>query len=105
MVQKSHKSTRVTSPATLDQHGPSRRKILLSLFWTAALANAATLFGGSNAARAQQKISKELAQYQDSPKDGHKCSECSFFVQPNSCKAVDGEISPDGWCQLWNQAT
>jgi hypothetical protein len=96
MVQESHKS---------DQGGHSRRKILLSLFWTAALANAATLLGGSNAARAQQKVSKELAKYQDSPNEGHKCSECSFFVQPNSCKAVDGEINPDGWCQLWNQAT
>ena len=105
MVQKSHKSTRITSPETTGHHAPSRRKILLSLFWTAALANAATLVDGSRQARAQQKVSKELAQYQDSPKDGHKCSECSFFVQPNSCKAVDGEINPEGWCQLWNQAT
>jgi hypothetical protein len=105
MVQKSHKSTRVASPEATDQRGHSRRKILLSLFWTAALANAATLFGGGNAARAQQKVSKELAQYQDSPKDGHKCSECSFFEPPKACKAVDGDISPDGWCQLWNQST
>ena len=105
MVQKSHKSTRVTSEETAVNHGHSRRKILLSLFWTVALANAATLLDGNHGARAQQKVSKELAQYQDSPKDNHKCSECGFFVQPNACKAVDGDISPDGWCQLWNQAT
>jgi hypothetical protein len=104
MVGKSHKSTRVMSEETAENHGPSRRKILMSLFWTAAAASAATLFGGSHAARAQQKVSKELAQYQDSPKDGHKCSECTFFEQPNACKAVEGDISPEGWCQLWNKA-
>jgi len=60
------------------------------------------LFGGT--ARAQQKISKELAQYQDSPKDDHKCAECTFFEKPNACTAVEGDISPDGWCQLWNKA-
>jgi hypothetical protein len=105
MVRKSHESTRVTSEETPGNHGPSRRKILLSLFWTAALANAATRFGGIRTARAQQKVSKELAQYQDSPKDGHKCSECSLFEPPKACKAVEGDISPDGWCQLWTKAT
>jgi hypothetical protein len=76
----------------------------LSLFWAAAAANAATLFGGSHAVRAQQKVSKELAKYQDSPKDDQKCSDCSFFEKPNACKAVEGDISPEGWCQLWNKA-
>ena len=104
MVGKSAKSMCIAPSETAETHGPSRRKMLLSLFWTAAAANAATLFGGG-AVRAQQKVSKELAQYQDSPKDGHKCAECSFFEKPNACKAVEGDISPDGWCQLWNQAT
>ena len=70
MVRKSQKLARFTPPETAANHGPSRRNLLLSLFWTAALANAATLVGG-HPARAQQKVSKELAQYQDSPKDGH----------------------------------
>ena len=104
MGRKSHKLARFTSPETAETHGPSRRNLLLSLFWTAALANAATLFGGGLEVRAQQKVSKELAQYQDSPKDGQKCAECSFFEKPNACKAVDGDISPEGWCQLWNKA-
>ncbi len=103
MGRKSQKSTCVASPETTETHGPSRRNLLLSLFWATALANAATLFGG-HPARAQQKVSKDLAQYQDSPKDGQKCAECSFFEKPNACKAVEGDISPDGWCQLWNKA-
>ena len=105
MFKKSRESKCVASEETAAGTDPSRRRMLLSLFWTATLANAATLLGGSHAAHAQQKVSKELAKYQDSPKDGHKCSECAFFEAPKSCKAVDGDISPDGWCQLWNQAT
>jgi hypothetical protein len=103
MGRKSQKLARFTSPETAENHGPSRRNLLQSLFWTAALANAATLVG-DHPVRAQQKVSKELAQYQDSPKDGHKCAECSFFEPPKACKAVDGDISPEGWCQLWNKA-
>jgi hypothetical protein len=80
--------------------GPSRRKLLISLFWTALFADAAILLG-KKTARAQQKVSKELAKYQDSPNDGHKCSDCVFFEPPGSCKAVDGDISPNGWCQLF----
>jgi hypothetical protein len=82
---------------------PSRRKLLLSAAWAAALAGGGVLFGGK-AVQAQQKVSKEQVQYQDSPKDGHKCSECIFFVEPNACKTVEGDISPDGWCQLWTKA-
>jgi hypothetical protein len=82
---------------------PSRRKLLLSMA-TAALAGG-LIFDGRKTVRAQQKVSKEIAKYQDSPKDGHKCSECTFFEPPKSCKAVEGDISPDGWCQLWTKAT
>jgi High potential iron-sulfur protein len=82
--------------------GPSRRKLLLSFLWGAALANGVLTLGKS--ARAQQKVSKELAKYQDSPKDGQKCADCTFFVKPNSCKAVEGDISADGWCQLFTKA-
>ena len=63
---------------------PSRRKLLLSMAWTAALAGGGLLLGGRETLHAQQKISKELAKYQDSPKDGHKCSECTFFEAPKS---------------------
>jgi hypothetical protein len=84
---------------------PSRRKVLLSMGWAAALAGGGLIFDGRERVHAQQKISKELAKYQDSPNDGHKCSECTFFEPPKSCKAVEGDISPDGWCQLWTKAT
>jgi len=47
------------------------------------------------------KLSQVQAQYQDKPKGDQKCANCMHFVAPNSCKVVDGTISPDGWCTLW----
>ena len=26
---------------------------------------------------------------------------CNFFIAPNACKMVDGDISPTGYCILW----
>lgn len=51
--------------------------------------------------RAEAKVKPDAAKYQETPKDGHKCSGCQQFVEPDSCKVVDGKISPEGWCQLF----
>jgi anaerobic selenocysteine-containing dehydrogenase len=50
-----------------------------------------------------QKAAKEATKYQDSPKDGQKCSDCAFFQAPSSCSVVDGTISPNGWCMLYSK--
>jgi hypothetical protein len=52
--------------------------------------------------RAQQKFSKSTADYQDLPKDGLTCAACSLFRAPNSCEVVEGDISPNGWCRLFD---
>lgn len=52
-------------------------------------------------ASAQEKLSQREADYQDSPKDIRMCGTCSLFVPPQSCKVVDGKISPEGWCKLF----
>jgi hypothetical protein len=49
-------------------------------------------------ALAQGKASKEAMKYQDHPNGDKKCSECMQFVAPNSCKVVEGVISPNGYC-------
>jgi hypothetical protein len=57
---------------------------------------------GMAAARAQQtKVAKSAVAYQDTPSEGHSCASCSLFEPPNACKAVDGDITPSGWCKLW----
>lgn len=48
------------------------------------------------------KLTKPHAQYQDSPKNGDRCSGCAHFLPDrNGCKLVAGDISPDGWCMLY----
>jgi hypothetical protein len=50
-----------------------------------------------------QKASKADMKYQDTPKDGQKCADCVYFKAPNTCATVDGTISPNGWCVMYNK--
>lgn len=75
--------------------GISRRTVLLAAAGASPLI---TLTGGE----AQAKLAMTAVKYQTEPgKDGHQCDGCNFFVAPNSCKLVDGDIAPNGWCTLW----
>jgi hypothetical protein len=71
---------------------------------------AALLAGGTLAAGViqikpayAQKAGKDAVKYQDSPKDGQKCADCLYFQAPGSCAVVEGPISPNGWCSLYNK--
>lgn len=56
----------------------------------------------SSAPAATKKVSQASVQYQTKPKGEQKCSTCvNFIAESNTCKLVDGQISPDGWCTLW----
>jgi len=48
------------------------------------------------------KISQAEALYQNTPKGMFSCALCSFFIKPRSCKLVAGDISPEGWCKLFD---
>lgn len=78
----------------------SRRNLLRG---ATLLAGGAALVAGSLAPAAAQsgKMSQQAAAYQPSPKSGQKCLDCSFFVQPQACKLVEGTISPVGWCKFY----
>ncbi|MFL5280223.1 MAG: hypothetical protein ACJ8AW_04315 [Rhodopila sp.] len=71
----------------------TRRQIL-----RAGLAVVGGAVAVSGVAQAQDKIAPAMVQYQDTPKDGNKCSTCVNFEAPAACKIVSGKISPDGWC-------
>lgn len=71
----------------------SRRTVLL------AAASGASLLALTRGAEA--KIAQAAVKYQKEPKDGKQCDGCNFFIAPNACKQVDGEIAPTGWCLLW----
>ena len=50
------------------------------------------------------KASQASVPYQDEPKNGQTCAGCLHFIaESNTCKVVDGNISPTGWCALWVQ--
>ena len=62
---------------------------------------------GSESAAPTSEVAKapqQAVQYQTEPKNGQKCDGCMHFIAgSNSCKLVEGQISPDGWCTLWAQ--
>jgi hypothetical protein len=79
----------------------SRRAILLN---SVSIAAGGFILSAPAArtALAQTKLTHEAAKYQDTPKDGQKCSTCILFeTPPPSCKIVVDPISPDGWCQFY----
>jgi hypothetical protein len=66
------------------------------------LASAGVGWAVAGAARAAAgKIEQKIAGYQDHPQDSHSCAICLHFTPPGSCKLVDGQISPNGWCKLF----
>ena len=48
------------------------------------------------------KISQIAAAYQGTPKGMFNCAVCTFFIRPRGCKVVTGDISPTGWCKLFD---
>ena len=55
-------------------------------------------------AYAAEKMTRQQAQYQDTPKGIYSCELCSLFEAPKSCKVVEGEVSKDGWCKAFAMA-
>jgi hypothetical protein len=48
------------------------------------------------------KLSQIAAAYQTTAKGMFSCAVCTFFIRPRSCKVVSGDISPTGWCKLFD---
>ena len=84
--------------------GSSRRTFIK----TVGVVAAAATCGRATAATAQEykpqdqkKLTQATARYQDHPKGNETCAGCPYFVLPNSCVVVEGEISPNGWCPIF----
>jgi hypothetical protein len=82
----------------------SRRTVLRG---ATVLAGGAAIVAGSLAPAGAQsgKMTQQAAAYQPSPKSGQKCLDCSFYIQPQACKLVEGTISPVGWCKFYAKKT
>ncbi|HJZ19661.1 MAG TPA: hypothetical protein VJ226_01815 [Bradyrhizobium sp.] len=75
----------------------SRRKLIGVL----AGALSSSLVSRSSPAEASDKMTRQQAQYQDTPNGIYSCAVCTLFEPPNDCKVVEGEISKDGWCKAF----
>lgn len=91
---------RPNRPSTMLTRRDSLRRAALLLggliAWPAALMSSAA---------AQSKMSKAAAGYQNSPNGNQRCGNCAYFdAAQNACNVVQGDISPQAWCQLWRAA-
>lgn len=88
----------------MDDHpggrGPTRRRLIRLAASGAALAPLALLSGRE----ALAKTTKQVAQYQEQPKGDQTCSGCRFYEDGGACRLVEGEISPEAWCTLFQPA-
>ncbi len=86
---------------TKGAHEISRRRLLRGA--TLVVGGGAIAGAGlaASTAAAQAKVSQQLANYQAKPNGDARCDGCSQWQAPSSCKVVQGEISPSGWCTLY----
>ncbi|MEQ8965677.1 MAG: hypothetical protein RID91_07620 [Azospirillaceae bacterium] len=76
----------------------SRRALTLAV--VCATGTAAT--APKRPARAQNKAPKSAVQYQDEPRGDDRCAGCRHFeAATETCKLVEGAISPNDWCTLF----
>ncbi len=59
---------------------------------------------GSRRVHAQDKMTRQQAQYQDEPKGMLMCGTCSLFIPPKGCKVVEGDVAITGWCKAFDLA-
>ena len=51
------------------------------------------------------KVSQVSVRYQPQPRGEQRCANCMHFIaDSNTCKRVEGTISPEGWCVIWANA-
>jgi len=79
----------------------SRREILKLGACGLGAIGAMSLAGSANAQQVAKKAAQKAVMYQQTPKDGKQCSGCQHFEAPSSCRIVDGEINPNGYCILF----
>jgi hypothetical protein len=75
----------------------SRRRLIV----TAAGATSIMALIPISQGQALEKMTRQQALYQHNPKDIMMCATCTLFEPPNSCKVVEGDVSPSGWCKAF----
>ncbi|HET7775629.1 MAG TPA: hypothetical protein VFK74_04620 [Azospira sp.] len=78
-------------------------------WWMSSVFSAEEAKPGKGTASPEPSVKKSTqasVQYQTKPKGELKCSRCANFIpESNTCKVVEGQINPEGWCILWTRKT
>lgn len=77
----------------------SRRRLLVNAVKICGAAGAAGALVSAGAAQA--KVSQSTAGYQPTPKGAARCDNCNYWVAPNGCRMVDGQIAAQAWCKFY----
>lgn len=81
----------------MKEYIPTRRRVL-----RAAVATGCSIWMPLVLAAEAKKVPQASVQYQTKPKGEQMCSTCmNFIAESKTCKLVEGNISPQGWCTLW----
>ena len=80
-----------------DHLNRSRRRMIRAIFMGIPAAMLLRILR----ARASEKMTRQQAEYRDTPDGIYSCAMCTLFEKPNACKVVEGEISADGWCKAF----
>ena len=83
----------------------SRRFLLRSVAFAAggaAILNTTAAVNRTQAA--PTKVAQKIVAYQDTPKGAQRCDNCTQFEPAASCKVVEGNINPAGWCKVYVKA-
>jgi hypothetical protein len=83
-----------------------QRRAHLRAAWCAVLGALGTALATGWVARpakaqSDDRMTKARAEYQDMPNGIYSCAICTLFVPPGTCKVVQGEVSPNGWCKAF----
>lgn len=68
-----------------------------------------TFFANARNAFAEGKLAKADVKYQDKPNAGKDCDDCLQFIPGKTakangtCKVVEGEVSPHGYCAAFTR--
>ena len=79
----------------------SRRSVLTVAAGAAGAVSGVAAIVGTSMPALAAKASQKSVKYQDTPKGEARCENCTLFEPPNSCKTVEGTVSPDGWCMVY----
>ena len=81
-----------------------RAKFCCSLPATSRLAAPASSLAAEEV-KSGWKVSQEAANYIDKgPLGGGTqiCANCHYFIDPYECLVIEGYVSPQGWCDFYN---